>query len=126
MLTMLQGSIRSLKNQWHLLDREYKVKINGGSWGTGNISGKVNEQHGYMVYCRGSGVCTLTIMSIGVEGLGFNHSIHDLRPHQNFDFQNLHIEVKSKPAENKILPTLVLIRDFLEGESDDELLFDPK
>ena len=79
-----------------------------------------------MVYCRGSGVCTLTIMSIGVEGLGFNHSIHDLRPHQNFDFQNLHIEVKSKPAENKILPTLVLIRDFLEGESDDELLFDPK
>ena len=37
MLTMLQGSIRRLKNQWHLLDREYKVKINGGSWGTGGM-----------------------------------------------------------------------------------------
>jgi len=126
MLTLLQGSIRSLKNQWHLLDREYKVKINGGPWRTGHISGKVNEQHGYSVYCRGSGVCTLRITSVGNEGLGFKHSIHDLRPHENFDFQNLHIQTKSKPAENKILSTLILIRDFLQGESDDELVFDPK
>jgi hypothetical protein len=126
MLPMLQGSIRRLKNQWHLLDREYKMKINGGSWGTGHISGKVNEQHGYMVYCQGSGVCTLTITSVGTEELGFNHSIHDLRPLQSFDFQNLHIDVRSKPAGNKLLSTLILIRDFLEGEVDDELLFDPK
>ncbi len=116
-LTLLQGSIRSLKNQSHLLDREYKVKIN---------SGRVNEQHGYSVSCRGSGVCTLKITSLGTEGLGFNHSIHDLRPHENFDFQNLHIQIKSKPAGNKILSTLVLIRDFLQRESDDELVFDPK
>jgi hypothetical protein len=125
-LTLLQGSIRSLKNQSHLLDREYKVKINGGQWETGHISGRVNEQHGYSVSCRGSGVCTLKITSLGTEGLGFNHSIHDLRPHENFDFQNLHIQIKSKPAGNKILSTLVLIRDFLQRESDDELVFDPK
>jgi len=126
MLTLLRGSIRSLKNQWHLLDRQYKVKINDGSWGTGHLSGKINDQHGYMVYCKGSGVCTLIIMSNGVERLGYNYSIHDLRPHQSFDFQNLHIDVKSKPAKNKILQTLVLIREFLEGESDNELLFFPK
>lgn len=126
MLNLLHGSIKRLKNQWHLLDREYKVKINGGPWETGHICGKVNEQHGFLVYCRGSGVCTLTITSVGNEGLGFNHSIHDLRPHDSFDFQSLHIQIKSKPAENKILSTLVLIRDFLQGESDDELIFDPK
>lgn len=126
MLTLLQGSIRSLKNQWHLLDRQYKVKIIGGSWATGLISGPVNDQCMYVVNCRGLGVCTLTIMSVGLEGLGMNYSIHDLRPHQRFDFQDLHIEVKSKPAESKILQTLVLIREFLEGETDDELLFCPK
>lgn len=126
MLTLLQGSIRHLKNQWHLLDREYKVKINGGSWGTGHISGKVNEQHGYMLYCRGSGICTLNITSVGTEELAFNHSIHDLRPLQSFDFQDLHIDVKSKPAGNQILSRLILIKDFLEGEVDDQLIFNPK
>jgi hypothetical protein len=126
MLQLLQGSIRSLKNQWHLLDREYKVRINGDPWKTGDLNGQVNEQLGYSICSRGSGVCTLRIMSAGSEGLGYYHSIHDLRPHQNFDFQNLHIDVKSKPAENQILSTLVSIRDFLEGETDDELIFDPK
>ncbi|MBI1177709.1 hypothetical protein GC207_09760 [bacterium] len=126
MLRLFPGTIRSLKNQWHLLDRKYRVRINGGPWGTGHIIGKVNDQLGYMLHCRGSGVCTLTITSIGTEGLGFNHSIHDLRPHQSFDFQNLHIDIKSKPAANKILQTLISIGEFLEGESEDEFLFYPK
>ena len=125
-LEMLSGSIKLLKNQWDLINRYYKVKVNNEEWRSGKFNGKVNSDEFYMIECRGGGICTLKISIIGSVGFGRDTHVIDLRSYVEYQYKELVIQIRSRDAQNTLLESLIKMECFLQDNVCDQFEFHPK